>query len=109
MDRRQSPRVTAWLPVQVWGVDANSLPFMQVAAVRNISSGGAVVRGLQRQVRPGEILELRFDHEKAQFRAIWVGKPGSARQGEVGLEAVSPNSRIWDVNLGQCVQVCGNS
>ena len=44
MDRRRCPRVTAILPVHVWGLDAYSLPFAQSATVTDISSCGAVIR-----------------------------------------------------------------
>ena len=54
MDRRRKPRVTALLPVRVWGVDVYSLPFIQLARVKNISGGGAVIQGLRRQVKPGK-------------------------------------------------------
>lgn len=104
MDRRHSPRVVTCLPVRVWGVDAKSLPFTQAATVRNISSGGAVVQGLQRPVRIGEILELQFGQEKAQFRAIWVGKTGTPNEGEVGLEAVAAKPGLWKINLERCNQ-----
>ena len=64
MDRRRSPRVGAHLPVRVWGVDAHDLPFMQLASVKNLSSTGAVIHGMRRQMRPGEILEVQMDNEK---------------------------------------------
>ena len=77
MDRRRSPRVGAHLPVRVWGVDAHDLPFMQLASVKNLSCTGAVIHGMRRQMRPGEILEVQMDDEKAQFRVVWTGKPGT--------------------------------
>ena len=77
MDRRQNPRVTAFLPVRVWGVDVHSLPFMQLARARNISGGGAVIQGLRRQIKAGELLEVKKDEGKAEFRVVWVGRAGS--------------------------------
>ena len=65
------------LPVRVWGVDAHDLPFMQLASVKNLSSTGAVIQGMRRQIRPGEILEVQLDEEKAQFRVIWTGMQGT--------------------------------
>ena len=73
MDRRRNPRVGAFLPVRVWGVDSHWLPFMQLARVRNISAGGAVVQGMQHRVSEGTVLEVQYEDEKAQFRVIWVG------------------------------------
>jgi hypothetical protein len=107
MDRRKSPRVPALLSVCIWGVDAHALPFMQLARLKNISSGGAVIQGVCRQIRPGEILEIQVGEEKAQFRVVWVGRTGTRREGEIGVEGLSSETRPWDVNLSRCSQVVG--
>jgi hypothetical protein len=100
MDRRRSPRVGAHLPVRVWGVDAHDLPFMQLASVKNLSSTGAVIHGMCRQMRPGEILEVQMDNEKAQFRVIWTGMPGTSSAGEIGLQRLASEPCIWTIALG---------
>lgn len=102
MDRRHNPRIDVVLPVLIWGVDAHSLPFTQQATVRNISSDGAVVQGIQRQLRPGEILEMQYENGRAQFRVIWVGEFGSPEQNEIGLQALSAEPVLWDINLTRC-------
>jgi len=107
MDRRRNRRVAAFLTVRVWGVDAKSMPFTQHAQVRNISDRGAVLQGMIRPVRAGEILHVQHDEEQAQFRVVWTGKPGTRRQGEIGIESLSSEPFIWDVNLLQCAQVVG--
>jgi hypothetical protein len=107
MDRRRSPRVAALLPVQVWGMDAHSLPFSEQAAVRNISLGGAVILGLSHQLREGEVLDVQHDGEKAQFRVVWVGQRGTREQGEIGVQALPFEPMIWDVNLWQCCELVG--
>lgn len=108
MDRRQSPRITALLPVRVWGVDAHSLPFIQLAKAKNISNSGAVIQGIQRQVRAGEVLEVQFGDIKAEFRVVWVGKSGTERQGEIGIENLPSEPCIWDLNLCHCMEFVGN-
>jgi hypothetical protein len=104
MDRRRNPRVTVLLPVRVWGVDAHSLPFTQLVTVKNLSASGVVVRGLRRQVNPGEILEVQSGDGKAQFRVVWVGRMGSRREGEAGLQSLPSEPQIWDWNLGSVDQ-----
>lgn len=106
MDRRRNRRVTALLPVRVWGVDTNALPFTQLAKVKNISSSGAVIQGMIRQVRPGEILHLQSGEHQAQFRVIW-STVGADRKGELGLESLPSEPLIWDVNLMLCSQFVG--
>ena len=104
MDRRRNPRVTVLLPVRVWGVDAHSLPFTQLVTVKNLSTNGAVLRGLRRRVNPGEILEVQTGEGKAQFRVVWVGRMGSRREAEVGLQSLPSEPQILDLHLGAGTQ-----
>ena len=108
MDRRRSPRVTAHLPVRIWGVDAHDLPFMQLASVRNISSIGAVLQNVRAHIKPGEILDVQYDGMKAQFRVVWTGRPGTIEAGELGLERLPEEPHLWDVDPARCGQVVGN-
>jgi hypothetical protein len=107
MDRRHNRRVTTFLTVRIWGIDAESLPFMQHAQVRNISDRGAVFGGMIRLVRPGAILHVQHDQDQAQFRVVWVGRRGRRRQGQIGVESLSSEPFIWDINLLLCAQVAG--
>jgi hypothetical protein len=100
MDRRRNSRVAVRLPVRIWGVDAHDLPFMQLASVRNLSSTGAVIQGMRRQIKPGEILEMQLDEEKAQFRVIWTGQQGTESAGELGLQSLASEPCLWAVALG---------
>lgn len=100
MDRRRNPRVKAQLPVRLWGVDAHDLPFMQLASVKNLSSTGVVIQGMRRQIKPGEILEVQLDDEKAQFRVIWTGLQGTHSAGEIGLQRLTSEPYLWGVALG---------
>jgi PilZ domain len=107
MDRRRSPRVSTVLPVCIWGMDAHSLPFMELATVRNISLSGAVIHGVSHRLREGEIVEVQHDGEKAQFRIVWVGQAGTSEQGEIGVQALPAEPVIWDINLWQCCELVG--
>jgi hypothetical protein len=80
---------------------------MQLASIRNISSTGAVVQGISRQVRPGEILEMQLGEEKSEFRVVWVGRKGTEREGEIGLESLAAEPCLWDVDLCRYSQFVG--
>lgn len=107
MDRRRNRRVAAFLTVRIWGVDAKSMPFTQHAQVRNISDRGAVLHGMVRPVKAGEILHVQHEQDQAQFRVVWVGKQGTQRQGRIGIQSLPSEPSIWDVDLLQCCQVVG--
>lgn len=92
MDRRQTPRITVQLPVQVWGLDAFGRPFMDAAVVTNMSTGGLVLQGIRRRMRTGEILDVRMGKEKAEFRVVWVNASGDLGMQSVSAQAFLPNS-----------------
>jgi len=107
MDRRRETRVDTALPVRIWGVDSYCRPFMQLASVRNISSLGAVLQNVRSKVNPGEILDVQYDGQKAQFRVIWMGQSGTMEAGEVGLQRLPEEPYIWDIDPVRCAQVQG--
>jgi len=102
MDRRRSPRVSVQLPVEVWGLDASSQPFMQSAIITNMSSGGIVIEGLRRRMRPGEVLDVRMGYQTAHFRVVWVGE-----KGDLGMEALTTQAFVPTSILAHCSQAAG--
>jgi hypothetical protein len=53
------------------------------------------------------MLDVLYQGTKAQFRIVWCGKPGSAVAGEVGIENLSTDLRIWDVDPLRCAAAVG--
>jgi hypothetical protein len=107
MDRRRQQRVSVELPVQIWGMDANARPFTQPASLRTISGRGATLQGVSAHLKPGDVVDLQYQGTKAQFRVVWLGKPGSEMQGEVGVENLSHEVRLWDVDPLRCAATAG--
>jgi hypothetical protein len=107
MDRRKQQRVFVELPVQIWGMDAHARPFTQSASLRTISGRGATLQGVDAQLKPGEVVDVQYEGTKAQFRIVWLGKPGTEMQGEVGVENLSSDIKLWDVDPLQCAVAVG--
>jgi hypothetical protein len=107
MDRRRQPRVFVELPVQIWGMDANARPFTEQASLRSISGCGATLQGVTAHLKPGDTLDLQYQGSQAQFRIVWLGKPGTEMQGEVGLENLSRDVVLWDVDPIRCAAAVG--
>ena len=108
MDRRHSARVEVQLPVEVWGLDAHGQPFMDPAIVTSMSSAGLVLQGLRRKIRAGEVLDIRMGDEKAQYRVVWVGGPGSHQVGELGMQKMTAHAFLPDSVLLCCSQAAGS-
>lgn len=107
MDRRRQSRVFVELPVQIWGMDANDRPFTQPASLRTISGRGATLQGVSVQLKPGGVVDLQYQGTKAQFRIVWLGRPGTEMQGEVGVENLSSDVQLWDVDPLRCAAAVG--
>lgn len=107
MDRRREQRVSVELPVHIWGMDANARPFTQAASLRTISGRGATLQGVTVQLQPGSLLDLQYEGTKAQFRIVWVGKLGTDMHGEVGIENMSSEAQLWDVDPIRCAAAAG--
>ena len=107
MDRRRQQRVFVELPVKIWGVDANARPFTQPVSLRTISGRGATLQGVSVQLKPGCLVDLQYQGTQAQFRVVWLGKVGTEMQGEVGLENVSGDMQLWEVDPLRCAGAVG--
>ncbi|MFZ0771255.1 MAG: PilZ domain-containing protein [Candidatus Sulfotelmatobacter sp.] len=107
MDRRRQSRVFVDLPVQIWGMDSNSRPFIQPASLRTISGRGATLQCVDARLKPGDLVDVLYEGTKAQFRIVWCGKPGTELAGEVGVESLSPEVTLWDVDPVRCAAAAG--
>jgi len=105
MDRRREQRVFVELPVKIWGMDANERPFTQPASLRTISGRGATLQGVSVALKRGSVLDLQYQGTKAQFRVVWLGRIGTEMQGEVGVENLSNDIQLWDVDPLRCAAV----
>jgi hypothetical protein len=107
MDRRRQSRVFVELPVQIYGMDANSRPFIQSASLRTISGRGATLQCVEARLKPGDVVDVLYEGAKAQFRIVWCGKPGTDMAGEVGVENLSKDVTLWDVDPLRCAAATG--
>lgn len=107
MNNRRQQRVPVEIPVKIWGVDAHARPFAQPASLRTISGRGATLQGVKAQLKPGDVVDLQYQGTKAQFRVVWLGKPGTEMQGEVGVENLSKDVQLWDVDPLRCAVAAG--
>jgi hypothetical protein len=65
----------------------------------DISSRGARLANSGDCVKLGEFLDVRYGLREAIFRVVWIGPPSTPTEGNVGLECLSPETNIWDLDL----------
>jgi len=107
MDRRRQQLVFVDLPVRIWGLDVHSRPFTQAASLRTISGRGATLQAVDAQLKPGDTVDVQYEGTKAQFRIVWCGKTGTPMQGEIGIENLSAEIKLWDIDVLHCAVAVG--
>jgi hypothetical protein len=99
MGKRREPRVDKVVPIRIFGTDTNGQIFSEKLNTLNVSRHGAELGGVQAQLKMGEIIGLTYGTNKIHFRVMWVGSPGTPKQGRIGLLNLSPEKALWDFPL----------
>jgi hypothetical protein len=71
----------------------------QIAHTLNITSTTAQLGGISTRFEPGEIIDIQRGAIKGRFEVVWMGKPGSFTDRQMGVRSVDPNKVIWGVDL----------
>jgi PilZ domain len=99
MGRRRQPRKEVQAPVRIFGTDSSGRVFSAKAMTANISQHGIELSGVESQLNLDEIIGLTYGENRVHFRVKWVGQPGTAKAGHVGLLNISPEKPLWDFPL----------
>jgi hypothetical protein len=94
MDRRRERRLNLELPVRIWGVDRLACPFAEIARIRNVSNGGAVLNNVRSKIQIGDVLDVQHGPSRSQFRIVWMGPSG-----EAGIQALEMELPIFDMGV----------
>jgi PilZ domain len=94
-DRRREPRILTDLPLQVWGVDNRGERFLQSARARDISLSGALVSGLDTDLRSGDVIGILYAGRKARFRVIWVRYDEGGDKMLVAIHRLAEDACPW--------------
>lgn len=76
-------------------MDSEGKPFAQNAQTVDITRMGARIQPVHCIKRPGDVIAVQHGEEKARFRVVWVGRPGTQTEGVLGLHCVEPEKFIW--------------
>jgi len=76
-------------------MDSDGRPFFQNAHARNISDHGAKLAGLEKQLKPGDIIGVQVGDKKARCKVIWVVDAGELQKIEVGVKMVEGQESPW--------------
>lgn len=101
MATRREQRKEVKLTVRIYGTDSNGNVFSESVSTVNVSLEGAMIEGVNRPIKPGEVIGLTYGTKKARFCVRWVGQAGTERARCIGLQSVVPSNCVWDIPLPQ--------
>jgi hypothetical protein len=97
---RRSSRVNVGVAVRISGTLPGNRPFSEESSVLTISKYGAKIKtqvplslGMQVHVQA-----LR-SRKTGLFRVVWIGRAGTPRAGEVGLEYVGEHANVFGITF----------
>jgi hypothetical protein len=97
VERRRNRRRPMVLPVQVYGLDADGVPFFESACTRDVSSGGARIAGVRSKLRVDDLIGVNYSEQANVCRVAWVGvaeDAGGAQ--EIGVAHMDPAHCSWN-------------
>jgi hypothetical protein len=94
-DQTVEPRLTVDLPVRVYGMTAEGKAFSQVARAQNISSEGALLTGIESELKVGDVVGVQCEDKKARCSVVWVMNTGAIKKNQVGVKLLTGQECPW--------------
>jgi hypothetical protein len=81
--------------MRVWGMGADGRPFAQHARAHNISTAGALLCGIEHDLKIGDTIGVRTGEKKARCKVVWMMNTRSVQKIQVGVQLVSTLECPW--------------
>jgi len=94
-NQQSEPRLSVDLPVRIWGMNADGRPFSQHARAQNISSEGALLSGVESELKVGDMIGIQCDDRKTRCSVMWVMNTGPVKKNQVGVKLVADQECPW--------------
>jgi hypothetical protein len=88
-DQQTDSRPRVDLPVRIWGMSAEGRPFSQSACAQNISPDGALLAGVEIQLKVGDVIGLQCGDKKTRCSVTWVMNAGAVEKNQIGVKLVA--------------------
>ena len=96
---RPEERVPVELDMRVWGMGSDGRTFSQNARARNISAGGALLCGIEHDLKIGDTIGVKAGEKKARCKVVWARNTRSVQKIQVGVQLVSRLECPWTDSL----------
>lgn len=95
IDRRPEPRTEIDLPRLIWGVDTEGERFVPEAHARDNSLSGALLSGVDADLRSGDVIGVRYGKKKARNRVVWIRCDAGGERMQVAVHRSLEDECSW--------------
>jgi len=99
IERRSEPRYQSNITLSVWGVDTKGERFLQQVHARDISLSGALLSGLDLELKSGDVIGILYAGRKARYRVIWIRYDGAGDKMEAAIHRLAADQCPWQALL----------
>ena len=87
------------LDLRVWGMAADGRVFSQAARARNVSVGGALLSGIEHDLKIGDTIGVQCGEQKARCKVVWTINTKSVEGIRAGVQLLSKHECPWTALL----------
>lgn len=95
IERRSELRFATSISLSVWGVDTKGERFLQQVHARDISLSGALLSGLDWELRSGDVIGILYAGKKARYRVVWIRYDGAGDKMEAAVHRIAADACPW--------------
>jgi PilZ domain len=92
-------RVPVDLELRVWGMGADGRVFSQPARTGNVSIGGALLTGIEHDLKIGDTIGVQRGEKKARCKVVWAINTESMQKIQVGVQLLRKHECPWMAEL----------
>src|SRR5436190_340745 len=96
MEQRPGNRVSAEIPVRIWGMDASGKPFFGTAIAGNLSAAGAQLSHVRHTLKVGDTIGIQYENVKARFEVMWAKASVAPGRNEAGVRILANQPVPWE-------------
>jgi hypothetical protein len=95
MQHRQEARTNGSLVVTINGRDKDGRFFKEQVVASRISKSGALLSGLSRHVRLGDVISVAYGGKKSRFKVVWLRDSESHNLIQAAIHLLKAETCPW--------------
>lgn len=95
--------------LRVWGMGADGRVFSQPARACNVSIGGALISGIERDLKIGDTIGVQRGEQKARCKVVWTINTKSVEGIRAGVQLLRKHECPWTALLPKTGETASTS